>query len=122
MKLRVALAQINPTVGDLASNSALIAASIASAQKSEADIVLFPEMIVTGYPVEDLALRLSFQLASQDAIAEIAQGIDGDLVAIIGYLDTSHDGAPQNAVAVIHQRQIESPSKTKSSCPPVILT
>ena len=108
MKLRVALAQINPTVGDLASNSALIAASIASAQKSEADIVLFPEMIVTGYPVEDLALRLSFQLASQDAIAEIAQGIDGDLVAIIGYLDTSHDGAPQNAVAVIHQRQIKS--------------
>ena len=108
MKLRVALAQINPTVGDLASNSALIAASIASAQKSEADIVLFPEMIVTGYPVEDLALRLSFQLASQDAIAEIARGIDGDLVAIIGYLDTSHDGAPQNAVAVIHQRQIKS--------------
>ncbi|MDO8645221.1 MAG: nitrilase-related carbon-nitrogen hydrolase, partial [Candidatus Planktophila sp.] len=108
MKLRVALAQINPTVGDLASNSALIAASITSAQKSGADIVVFPEMVVTGYPVEDLALRPSFQLASQEAIAEIAQGIDGDLVAIIGYLDTSHDGSPQNAVAVIHQRHIKS--------------
>lgn len=108
MKLRVALAQINPTVGDLAGNSALIAASITSAQKSGADIVLFPEMVVTGYPVEDLALRPSFQLASQEAIAEIAQGIDGDIVAIIGYLDTSPEGAPQNAVAVIHQRHIIS--------------
>ena len=108
MKLRVALAQINPTVGDLAGNSALIAASIASSQKSGADIVIFPEMVVTGYPVEDLALRLSFQLASQEAIAEIAAGIDGYLVAFIGYLDTSRDGAPENAVAVIHQGQIKS--------------
>jgi NAD+ synthase (glutamine-hydrolysing) len=108
MKLRVALAQVNPTVGDLAGNSALIAASITSAQKSGANIVLFPEMVVTGYPVEDLALRPSFQLASQEAIAEIAQGIDGDIVAIIGYLDTSPEGAPQNAVAVIHQRHIKS--------------
>ncbi len=108
MKLRVALAQVNPTVGDLAGNSALIAASITSAQKSGANIVLFPEMVVTGYPVEDLALRPSFQLASQEAIAEIAQGIDGDIVAVIGYLDTSPEGAPQNAVAVIHQRHIKS--------------
>lgn len=108
MKLRVALAQINPTVGDLAGNSALIAASITSAQKSGANIVLFPEMVVTGYPVEDLALRPSFQLASQETIAEIAKGIDGDLVAIIGYLDTSHEGSPQNTVAIIHQRHIKS--------------
>ena len=108
MKLRVALAQINPTVGDLAGNSALIAASVSSAQKSGAHILLFPEMVVTGYPVEDLALRPSFQAASQTAIAEIAKGIDGDLVAIIGYLETSPKGAPQNAVAVIHQRQIKS--------------
>lgn len=108
MKLRVALAQVNPTVGDLAGNRALIAASITSAQKSGADIVVFPEMVVTGYPVEDLALRPSFQLASQDAIAEIARGVDGDLVAFIGYLDTSLDGAPQNAVAVIHQGHINS--------------
>jgi len=106
MKLRVALAQINPIVGDLAGNSALIAATITSAQTSGANIVLFPEMVVTGYPVEDLALRRSFQLASQETIAEIAQGIDGDLVAVIGYLDTSVEGAPENAVAVIHQRHI----------------
>ena len=108
MKLRVALAQVNPTVGDLSGNSALIMRSIASAQKTGADIVVFPEMIVTGYPVEDLALRPSFQIASIATLAEIAQGVDGDLVAIIGYLDTSPGGAPQNAVAVIHQGQIKS--------------
>ena len=101
MKLRVALAQINPTVGDLAGNTALIAASIEKAQSSGAHLVVFPEMIVTGYPVEDLALRPSFQKASKATIAQVAQGIHGDIVAVIGYLDTSADGAPHNAVAVI---------------------
>jgi len=53
MKLRVALAQINPTVGDLAGNAALIAESVKSAQSHGANLIVFPEMIVTGYPVED---------------------------------------------------------------------
>ena len=101
MKLRVALAQINPTVGDLAGNAALIAESIEKAKSSGAHLVVFPEMIVTGYPVEDLALRPSFQEASKATLATIATTLTGDLVAVIGYLDTSADGAPQNAVAVI---------------------
>jgi len=101
MKLRVALAQINPTVGDLAGNGALIADSIATAISNGAHVLVFPEMIVTGYPVEDLALRPSFQKASKATLATIATTVTGDLVAVIGYLDTSADGAPQNAVAVI---------------------
>ena len=108
MKLRVALAQVNPTVGDLAGNSALIKESIASAQQSGADLVVFPEMIVTGYPVEDLALRPSFQIASKTAITEIAAGVSGDIVAVVGYLDTSPEGAPQNAVAIIHEGQVKA--------------
>jgi NAD+ synthase (glutamine-hydrolysing) len=108
MKLRLALAQLNPTVGDLAGNGALITATVTSAKESGADIVVFPEMIVTGYPVEDLALRPSFQIASKAMISEIAQSISGDIVAFVGYLDTSHDGAPQNAVAIIHERQIKA--------------
>jgi len=108
MKLRVALAQINPTVGDLAGNGQLIASAIASAKKSGAHIALFPEMIVTGYPVEDLALRPSFQIASKAMIAEIAKSISGEIVAVVGYLDTSTQGAPQNAVAIIHERQIKA--------------
>ena len=108
MKLRVALAQINPTVGDLVGNRALIASSIESAKKSCAHIVLFPEMIVTGYPVEDLALRPSFQIASKASLLEIAKGVRGDIVAMVGYLDTSPAGAPQNALAIISEGEVKA--------------
>lgn len=106
MKLRVALAQVNPTVGDLAGNRALIASCVASAKNSGAHIVVFPEMMVTGYPVEDLALRPSFQSASKATIGKIAKDISGDIVAVIGYLDTSPQGSPQNAVAIIFEGEI----------------
>jgi NAD+ synthase (glutamine-hydrolysing) len=104
MKLRVALAQINPTVGDLAGNAGLIADSVKSAQAHGANLIVFPEMIVTGYPVEDLALRPSFQAASIKAVEEIAAGITGDLVAVVGYLDKG----PKNAVAIIHDGKIKA--------------
>jgi NAD+ synthase (glutamine-hydrolysing) len=104
MKLSVALAQINPTVGDLAGNSALILENISAAKAQGAHLIVFPEMIVTGYPVEDLALRPSFQTASISAIEKIAAQISGDIVAVIGYLDHG----PQNAVAVIHEGKIKA--------------
>ena len=104
MKLRVALAQINPTVGDLAGNAALISKSVKDAQGQGANLIVFPEMIVTGYPVEDLALRPSFQRASIRAVEEIAAGITGDLVAVVGYLDKG----PKNSVAVIHEGKIKA--------------
>ena len=100
MKLRIALAQVNPTVGDLAANAALVRANVATAQEAGAHVVVFPEMVLTGYPVEDLALRPSFQVASQSAIEELAAQLTGEIVAIVGYLDQV-DGAPQNMVAVI---------------------
>ena len=100
MKLRIALAQVNPTVGDLAANAALVRENFKSAQEAGAHIVVFPEMVLTGYPVEDLALRPSFQIASQNALAELAKSLTGKTVAIVGYLDQV-DGAPQNMVAVI---------------------
>ena len=104
MKLSVALAQINPTVGDLNGNSALIMNSVAEAKKAGAHIIVFPEMIVTGYPVEDLALRPSFQDASIAAVEKIASQITGDIVAVVGYLDRG----PQNAVALIHEGKIKA--------------
>jgi len=100
MKLRIALAQINPTVGDLAGNAALVRENFKTANDAGAHIVVFPEMVLTGYPVEDLALRPSFQLASQQAIAQLAGELTGEAVAIVGYLDQVN-GAPQNMVAVI---------------------
>jgi NAD+ synthase (glutamine-hydrolysing) len=100
MKLRVALAQINPTVGDLEGNAALILAHAESAANNGAHVALFPEMALTGYPVEDLALRPSFQIASAKSIEVLAAVLPSKLVSIIGYLD-QRDGAPQNRVAVI---------------------
>ena len=104
MKLRVALAQINPTVGDLAGNAGLIAEAVKSAQAQGANLIVFPEMIVTGYPVEDLALRPSFQAASITAVEEIAASITGDMVAVVGYLDQG----PKNTVAIIHDGKIKA--------------
>lgn len=104
MKLRAALAQINQTVGDLAGNAELIADSVKKAQDHGANLIVFPEMIVTGYPVEELALRPSFQAASIRAVQEIAAGITGDIVAVVGYLDQG----PKNAVAVIHDGKVRA--------------
>ena len=104
MKLSVALAQINPTVGDLAGNSALVSQSLQVAKTAGAHLIVFPEMIVTGYPVEDLALRPSFQAASIAAVEKLAEQISGDIVAVVGYLDKG----PQNAVAVIHEGKIKA--------------
>ena len=94
------MAQINPTVGDLLGNAALILAHAQSAADNGAQIALFPEMALTGYPVEDLALRLSFQEASRASIEVLASELPRNLVSIVGYLDCI-DGAPANRVAVI---------------------
>ncbi len=106
-QIRTALAQINPTVGDLEGNSNLVREYASKATESGAQIVLFPEMVITGYPVEDLALRKTFRKASIAAVkkvaADIAQDGNGELLAIVGYLDESDSGKPQNAVALIHR-------------------
>ena len=121
MKLRVALAQINPTLGDLAGNADLIARYVGAAQAEGASLVVFPEMVLTGYPVEDLALRPSFRNASIEAISELAKRLkqegNGEITAVIGYLDQIAGapnlqgqpvGAPQNAVAIIHNGEIKA--------------
>ncbi len=107
MKLRIALAQVNPTVGDLVANAALVRQNYKQAQEAGANVVVFPEMVLTGYPVEDLALRPSFQSASQRAIKELAAQLTGEIVTIVGYLDQVN-GAPQNMVAVISGGEIKA--------------
>ena len=107
MKLRLALAQINPTVGDLAGNAALVLKLAADAQSAGAAIVIFPEMVLTGYPVEDLALRPSFQTASKNALETLARQLTPEIVSIVGYLDHI-DGKPQNMVAVISGSEVKA--------------
>lgn len=119
--LRLALAQINPTVGDLAGNCALIEKAVAEAAHEGSHLVVFPEMVVTGYPVEDLALRQSFRQASKGAVVDLAKRLNekglGDLVLVVGFLDEATDfvnrlgapeGAPQNAVAIIHGGKVQA--------------
>jgi NAD+ synthase (glutamine-hydrolysing) len=104
-QLRVGLAQVNATVGDLEGNSELVLRWARRAVDAGAHLIAFPEMVLTGYPVEDLALRKSFAAASRQALdalpARLVEAGCGDAVLIAGYLDRDEWG-PRNAAAVIH--------------------
>ncbi|MEW2377590.1 NAD+ synthase [Micromonospora sp. NPDC047812] len=118
--LRLALCQVNPTVGDLAGNSGLVRDWTRRAADTGAQIVAFPEMMLTGYPVEDLVFRRSFVAASKAALERLAADLDvdglGALPVLVGYLDA--DGPPQvsgdaepgrgarNAAALLHHGRI----------------
>src|SRR5438046_3247094 len=81
--MRIALAQINTVVGDLEGNAERIRSRLAEAQEEQADLVVFPELAVTGYPPEDLLLRPSFVQAAQQKAEELAREARG-IVALIG--------------------------------------
>ena len=113
--LRIALAQVNATVGDLDGNAELIVEWTRRAAARGARVVVFPEMMLTGYPVEDLALRASFVEASIAALHDVAarlaaEGLGG-IAVVTGYLDRRADlaprtglpaGAPLDAAALLH--------------------
>ena len=109
-QIRIALAQINPTVGDLDKNADLISKYAFDATNAGATLIVFPEMVLTGYPVEDLANRASFRAASIAAVEKLAMRINqegnGDLTLLVGYLGESPAGRPQNCVAVIYRGEI----------------
>jgi len=104
----VGLAQVNPKVGDLDSNSELILEYAGKAASAGAHLLVMPEMVLTGYPVEDLANRSTFRAASKNALLALTKKLEdyGDLVSVVGYLDESPSRRPQNAVAVIHRGQV----------------
>ncbi len=119
--LRLALAQVNPTLGDLPGNARMIRAWVGKAGAAGAGLVAFPEMVLTGYPVEDLALRRSFVDASRLALTQLATDLVadgfGELPVVLGYLDRADEhsetpragipkGSPQNCAAVLFQGQV----------------
>ncbi|WP_439674832.1 NAD+ synthase [Embleya sp. MST-111070] len=122
-RIRIALSQIDPTVGDLDGNAELVVGRTRRAAERGATLVAFPEMALTGYPVEDLALRSSFVEASRLAMEDLAgrlaaEGL-GEIAVVVGYLDRCEEsaprlgrpaGAPQNAVAVLHRGRIAARS------------
>ena len=81
--MRLALAQINPIVGDLDGNRALIVERIEEAKRANADLVVFPELAVTGYPPEDLLLRPGFIRAARQSLHELAKEVK-DVTVIVG--------------------------------------
>ncbi|MFC4610034.1 NAD+ synthase [Streptomyces maoxianensis] len=118
-QLRLALNQIDSTVGDLSGNAEAIVHWTRHSAEQGAHLVAFPEMVLTGYPVEDLALRSSFVEASRAALRALAVRLDdegfGELPVIVGYLDRSERaqprygqpaGSPQNAAAVLHRGEV----------------
>jgi NAD+ synthase (glutamine-hydrolysing) len=97
--VRIALAQINPTVGDLEGNRRLIEGAIGDARAAGADLVALPELAVTGYPPEDLVLRPSFVTDNLRTLEELAPSADG-ITAMVGFVDREGDRI-FNAAAVI---------------------
>ncbi|TNY34850.1 NAD+ synthase [Thermomonospora catenispora] len=120
-QLRLALAQVNPTVGDLEGNADLIVQWSRRAAEAGAHLVAFPEMMLTGYPVEDLALRASFVEASRRTLERTARRLAdeglGALPVVTGYLDRlgvsrpgQPAGAPLNALAWLHAGRVAARS------------
>lgn len=118
--LRLALAQVNPTVGDLAGNSALVRDWCRRAADAGAHLVAFPELMLTGYPVEDLVFRESFVAASRTCLTRLGADLTddglGELAVVVGYLDAdgpARQGAdadpgagPRNALALLHRGRV----------------
>jgi NAD+ synthase (glutamine-hydrolysing) len=95
--LRIALAQLNPTVGDLDGNVAKITAAYDLAEAADCDIVAFPELAITGYPPEDLVLKPGFVADNLEALAKVA-ALTGRCAAVVGYVAADRD--IYNAAAV----------------------
>jgi NAD+ synthase (glutamine-hydrolysing) len=103
--VRLALAQLNPTVGDLAGNERKVRGALDEARRAGAQLVVFPEMVVTGYPPEDLLLKEHFLRDARATLDRIAADVD-DMVAIVGFPERTED--VYNAVAVVARRRVQA--------------
>ncbi len=105
-RIEVALAQINPTVGDLVGNADLIIDAVRSTAADGAHLVIFPELSLSGYPPEDLVLREDFLVAAAGQLERIASSVE-DVTVLVGY-PLAHPDGVANALAVISDGEIRS--------------
>ena len=103
--MRIALAQINATVGDIAGNEALDRRAAARGARAGAQLVLFPELAVTGYPPEDLLLKEHFLADARAALDRIAAEAQ-DIVAVVGFPERADD--VYNAAAVLADGEVQA--------------
>ncbi|MEW6569850.1 MAG: NAD+ synthase [Nitrospirota bacterium] len=101
--MRIALAQINPTVGDLEGNVSKILKNIRRARKVGAHVIALPELAVPGYPPEDLLLKTQFIEDNLEALDEVRKNVE-DIIAIVGFVDKKDD--IYNAAAIIYNKEI----------------
>jgi NAD+ synthase (glutamine-hydrolysing) len=101
--LRIALAQINPTIGDFGGNTSKILSYIKKAKRAGARLVAFPELAITGYPPEDLLLKTEFIEDNLAALKKIQKNV-GDITVIVGFVDRKDD--IYNAAAVIYDKRL----------------
>jgi len=104
-RIRIAIAQMDPTVGDIAGNRDRIVEYVRMARDLGSDIVSFPELALTGYPPEDLILKKKFVGDNLDALAQAAKSVD-NIIAVIGFVD-AFKGDNYNAAAVISSRSVK---------------
>src|ERR1700750_538096 len=88
--MRIALAQINPTVGAIDANATKVAEWIGRARGEGAELVIFPEICIPGYPAEDLYLKRHFLAANQRAVEELAKEATG-ITALVGFAEPVAD-------------------------------
>ncbi len=118
-QLRVGLAQVDSTVGDLVGNADVVCRWTAHAVQQGCHLVAFPEMVLTGYPPEDLVLRGSFVQASLDALEALARRLQdegaGGTAVVVGYCGRTEQpapavgrpaGEPQNSAAVLQHAAV----------------
>ncbi|MCA1192524.1 MULTISPECIES: NAD+ synthase [unclassified Saccharopolyspora] len=108
-QLRLALAQVNATVGDIAGNKAMVLDWTRKAVQEGAHVVSFPETVLAGYPVEDLALRKSFAAANRAAVDALAVNLReagcGDALVVVGHLDRDDEGL-RNSASLLHGGEV----------------
>jgi NAD+ synthase (glutamine-hydrolysing) len=108
--VRIALAQIDPTVGDIEGNAAKVAEWIDQAAAAGAELAIFPELCLPGYPAEDLYLKPHFVAANQEAVEELARGV-GDLAVLVGFAEPAEGGGHRrahNSIALLVRGEVRA--------------
>ncbi len=106
--LKIALCQMNSTVGDFAGNAAKIREAVLRAQKEGAGVVVTPEMSLTGYPIEDLGLRDDFCEAARRALTKLAQDVKTLVPVLVGTVWVDETGVRRNALALLRNGRVDA--------------
>jgi len=105
MELKIGIAQINPTIGDLEGNARKISDYICKSKKKGVDLLIFPEMVITGYPPQDLLFNRTFIEKNIETLERISRQVENDMHVIIGFVDRI-DGKLYNGAAVLNNGRI----------------